>query len=175
MNEPEGAAQVITAAVDRFGTIDVLVNTVGGYRAGKPTHEIGVDTWDFMLKLNARSVFVMAEAVLPVMLEQGGGAIINTAARSALGARAKESAYAASKAAIARLTESMAAEYKSQNITANAIMPGTIDTPQNRDAMPNANFSKWVTPDAIAQVILFLASDAGRVISGGLIPVYGKS
>jgi NAD(P)-dependent dehydrogenase (short-subunit alcohol dehydrogenase family) len=173
LTEPAGAEDVVQAAVDRFGTIDVLVNTVGGYRAGKPTHETGVDTWDFMLKLNARSVFVMAEAVLPVMIERGGGAIISTGARSALAARANESAYAASKAAIARLTESMAAENKSHNITANAILPGTIDTPQNREAMPNADFSKWVAPEAIAQVILFLASEAGRVISGALIPVYG--
>jgi NAD(P)-dependent dehydrogenase (short-subunit alcohol dehydrogenase family) len=175
LTEPDGAARTIKAAVDRFGTIDVLVNTVGGFRGGKPTHETGVETWDFLLKLNARSVFVMCEAVIPVMLEHGGGAIISTAARNAIKARANISAQSASKAAIARLTESMAAEYKMQNITANAILPGTIDTPQNREAMPKADFSKWVAPEAIAQVILFLASDAGRVITGGLIPVYGKS
>ncbi len=175
LTEPEGAAQVAQAAVDRFGTVDVLVNTVGGYQAGKPTHETSLETWDFMFTLNARSVFVMVKSVLPIMLEHSGGAVISTAARSALGGRANESAYAASKAAVARLTESVAAEYKQHNITANAILPGTIDTPQNRQAMPSADHSKWVTPDAIAQVILFLASDAGRVISGALIPVYGKS
>lgn len=174
LTEPAGAATVVEAAVDRFGTIDVLVNIVGGYRAGKRVHETPLETWDFMLKLNARSAFVMAQAALPVMLENDGGAIVNTAAKSALHAGAKESAYAASKAALARLTESIAEGYKAHHITANAILPGTIDTPENRDAMPQADHSKWVQPDAIAQVMLFLASDAGRVINGALVPVWGS-
>lgn len=170
---PDGAQQLVDAAVARFGRIDVLINTAGGYRAGKPVHETEVDTWDYMLHLNARTVYVMAQAVVPVMITNGGGAIVSTAARSALHARGKDAGYAASKAALARLTESLAAENKQHHITANAVLPGTIDTPENRDAMPNADFSKWTPPEAIAQVFLFLASDAGRVINGALIPVWG--
>lgn len=174
LTEPDGAEIVVQTAQERFGTVDILVNVVGGYRAGQRIHETPLETWDFMLKLNARSVFVMAQAVLPVMLAHGGGTIISTAAKSALQARAKDAAYAASKAAVIRLTESLAAGYKGDNITANAILPGTIDTPQNRAAMPSADYSKWVKPEAIAQVILFLASEAGQVVNGAMIPVAGS-
>ncbi len=174
LTEPAGAATVVQIAQERFGTVDVLVNVVGGYRAGQRIHETPLETWDFMLKLNARSVFVMAQAVLPVMLVHGGGSIISIASKSALKAGAKDAAYAASKAAVIRLTESLAAGYKADNVTANAILPGTIDTPQNREAMPSADYSKWIKPEAIAQVILFLASEAGQVVNGAMIPVSGS-
>jgi len=159
----------------RFGRVDVLVNTVGGYRAGTLPHETSLETWEFMLDLNARSAFVTGQAVIPTMLELGRGKIINTAARSALSGSAKEVAYSAAKSAVARITESFAAAYKRNGINVNAILPGTIDTPQNREAMPNADYSRWVKPEAIAQVVLFLASDAAGPINGALIPVYGLS
>jgi NAD(P)-dependent dehydrogenase (short-subunit alcohol dehydrogenase family) len=172
------AAQIdefAAAALARFGRVDVLFNAAGGYRAGNAPHETAVNTWDFMLDLNARATFLINRAIVPTMLAQGRGKIINTAARSALGSGANEVAYSASKSAVARITESMAAAYKTQGINVNAILPGTIDTPENRKAMPNADFSKWVIPEAIAEVVLFLASDAAAPIHGALIPVYGLS
>ena len=175
VTKPEEMARLVEATLDRFGQIDVLVNTVGGFRAGTPPHETSLETWDFMLNLNARATFITSRAVIPAMLENGRGKIINTAARSALASRANESAYSASKAAVARLTESFAAAYKAKGINVNAILPGVIDSPQNRDAMPKADYSRWVAPEQIAQVILFLASETASCINGALIPVYGLS
>jgi NAD(P)-dependent dehydrogenase (short-subunit alcohol dehydrogenase family) len=108
------------------------------------------------------------------MLRQGAGKIVNVSSRDGLSGGAGNAAYSASKSAVLRLTESLASELKSSGINVNCIMPGTIDTPQNRKAMPNADFTKWVEPDAIAQVILFLLSDASQAINGASIPVYGK-
>jgi NAD(P)-dependent dehydrogenase (short-subunit alcohol dehydrogenase family) len=167
----EGAVQ---RAVDRFGRIDVLANTVGGYRAGQPVHETAVENWEFMLTLNARTAFVLSRAVVPVMLGQGGGRIVHVGARAGLAGAGKAAAYSASKAATIRLVESLAAELKQENITVNCVLPATIDTPQNREAMPKADRSRWVAPEAIADVILFLASDAARAVTGAAVPVYGK-
>jgi NAD(P)-dependent dehydrogenase (short-subunit alcohol dehydrogenase family) len=173
--DPASIQFEVERAIERFGRIDVLANTVGGYRAGTPTHETSLDTWDFMMSLNARSAFVVSQAVIPQMLEQGTGRIIHTAARAALAGTANHSAYNASKSVVIRLVESMAAEYKHQGINVNCVLPGTIDTPQNREAMPNADFSRWVAPEAIADVFLFLASDAARAVTGAAVPVYGRS
>ena len=162
-------------AVARFGRIDVLVNTVGGFRAGTPVHETPLETWDFMFQLNARTAFLASRAVIPHMLQQGQGKLIHVAARAALTGAAKMAAYSVAKSAVVRLTESMAAELRRANIHVNCVLPGTIDTPQNRAAMPAADHSRWVKPEAIADVILFLASDAARAIHGAAIPVYGQS
>jgi NAD(P)-dependent dehydrogenase (short-subunit alcohol dehydrogenase family) len=172
------SADVVETMVDetvkRFGRVDVLVNTVGGFRAGTPVHETDFETWDFMLNLNARTVFIASRAVIPHMLQQGSGRIVNVAARAALKGGAKMAAYSVSKSAVVRLTESMAAELKKDGINVNCVLPSTIDTPQNRQAMPNADHSRWVKPEAIADVILFLASDAAHAVQGAAIPVYGK-
>jgi NAD(P)-dependent dehydrogenase (short-subunit alcohol dehydrogenase family) len=169
----------VAAAIEdthkHFGRIDALVNTAGGYRAGTPLHETPLSDWDFMLNLNARSVFATCKAVIPKMLEQGAGKIINVSSRAALAGDPNHAAYSVSKTAIVRMTESMAGELKDQGLNVNCVMPGLIDTPQNRSAMPNADFSKWVSPEAIADVILFLASDGARAINGAAIPVYGRS
>jgi NAD(P)-dependent dehydrogenase (short-subunit alcohol dehydrogenase family) len=154
----------------RFGRIDVLVNTVGGYRAGAPLHETSLETWDFMLNLNARSVFVACRAVLPTMLEQSRGKIVNIGTRSALAAQGGDSAYSASKGAVARLTESMAADYKQHGIQVNAILPSAIVSPEAVQTNPTSG----VTPDALAQVILVLCTEACSIINGALIPVYGR-
>ncbi|NDJ78002.1 MAG: SDR family NAD(P)-dependent oxidoreductase [Chloroflexi bacterium] len=130
--------------LSRFGRIDIVVNTIGGYRAGKPLHETEPDTWDFMMNLNAKTAFLLSQAVLPAMLKQGDGVIIHTAAHPALHGTRNESAYAASKAAVARIVESMSEEYKAQGITVNAILPGVLDTPRNRETMPDADFNEWV-------------------------------
>jgi NAD(P)-dependent dehydrogenase (short-subunit alcohol dehydrogenase family) len=159
----------------RFGRIDILVNTAGGIRAGTPIHETPVEVWDFMMGLNARTVFLMSRAVIPHMLERRSGRIISIAARAALKGTAKHGPYNASKMAVIRLTETMAAELRHHGITANCILPGTIDTPANRAETPDADFTKWVRPQSMAQVILFLASDSAADINGAAIPVYGRS
>ncbi|MGH9766512.1 MAG: SDR family NAD(P)-dependent oxidoreductase [Blastocatellia bacterium] len=175
VTDPGSVARAVDEINHRFGRIDILVNTAGGYRAGTPLHETPLTDWEFMLDLNARSVFVMCQAAIPQMLRQNRGRIINIASRAALGADAGGAAYSASKAAVVRLTESMDAELKEYDINVNCVMPGIIDTPQNRAAMPNANFSRWVAPEALADVILFLASDGSRAIHGAAIPVYGRA
>lgn len=172
MQEAEGA-EVIANTLEQFGRIDALVNTVGGYRAGKPVHELDLETWDLMLNLNARSTLIMCKSVLPSMLAQGRGKIVNVAARAALAGSANHAAYAASKAAIMRITESIAAEVREKGVNANCVLPATIDTPDNRQAMPKADTSKWVTPESIAEVILFLCSAAADDLHGVSLPIYG--
>jgi NAD(P)-dependent dehydrogenase (short-subunit alcohol dehydrogenase family) len=152
----------------------VLVNTVGAWRGGKPLHEADLTDWDFLFTANVRTTLLACRAVIPTMLKQGRGWIINIASRDALCGSAGYAAYSATKSAVLRLTEALADEVKRSNVNVNCIMPGTIDTPQNRAAIPNADFTKWVEPDAFADVILFLASDAARAINGAAIPVYGK-
>jgi NAD(P)-dependent dehydrogenase (short-subunit alcohol dehydrogenase family) len=165
----------VMQSMQHFGKIDVLVNTVGGYRAGTPLHETDLETWDFMLKLNGRSIFIASKKVIPHMLDQGAGKLVNLAARPGLAGREGMAAYSASKAAVIRLTESMAAEYKDKGINVNCVIPGTIDTQMNRETMPGADFSSWVAPESLAEVILFLSSHAARDIHGAAVPVYGRS
>lgn len=171
----QGAATqaAVDQAVEQFGRIDVLVNTAGGFKAGTAVHETPADLWDFMFNLNARSVLNACQAVIPQMLKQQQGKIITFGSRSALISGAHSSLHGASKAAVLRLTESMSAELKTQGINVNCIIPGTIDTPANRKAMPNADARYWVQPQALADVILFLASDAAKAIHGAAVPVYG--
>ncbi|MBO0799281.1 MAG: SDR family oxidoreductase [Blastocatellia bacterium] len=162
---------LVEATYRHFGRIEILVNVAGGYRAGKPLHETPLSDWDLMLNLNARSVFLTCQAVIPHMLRQGSGKIINIASRAALGGAADNAAYSVSKTAVVRLTESMAAELKDAGINVNCVMPGIIDTPPNRAAMPSADFGKWVAPQAVADVILFLASEGAHAITGAAVPV----
>jgi NAD(P)-dependent dehydrogenase (short-subunit alcohol dehydrogenase family) len=161
-------------AMARFGRIDVLVNTVGAWGRGKSTHEEDLATWDFLFNVNLRTTLNCCRAVIPQMLKQKRGKIVNIASRDGLKGSAGYGAYSASKSAVLRLTESLADELKNSNINVNCIMPATIDTPQNRAAMPDTDFSKWVEPSALADVILFLSSDAARAINGAALPVYGK-
>jgi NAD(P)-dependent dehydrogenase (short-subunit alcohol dehydrogenase family) len=172
---PDSVAETVSAIIARFGQIDVLVNTVGGYRAGTPVHETPLDTLDFMFNLNARTVFIMSQHVVSHMLQREYGKIISIAARPGLHGSKNAAAYSAAKGAVIRITESMSAELKASGINVNCILPGTIDTPQNREAMPNADTSRWVPPEDLASVILFLASDAARAIHGAAIPTYGLS
>jgi NAD(P)-dependent dehydrogenase (short-subunit alcohol dehydrogenase family) len=174
LTNPDSLARVVKSATDRLGRIDGLVNTVGGYRGGKPVHETDLADWDFLFGINLRTAVLCCRAVVPQMLRQKQGKIVNVGSRNALVGGAGYSAYSASKSAVLRLTESMAAELKDSDINVNCVMPSTIDTPQNRQAMPNSDFSKWVAPEAIADVILFLISDAARAIHGAAIPVFGK-
>lgn len=174
LTKSDSLARMVQVAVARFGSIDALVNTVGGWRGGKPVHETDSADWDFLFEVNLRTTLLCCRAIIPQMLRQGRGKIVNVASRDGLLGGAGYAAYSASKSAVLRLTESMAAELKQSNINVNCIMPATIDTPQNRQAIPNGDFSKWVPPEAIADVILFLLSDAARAIHGAAVPVYGK-
>jgi NAD(P)-dependent dehydrogenase (short-subunit alcohol dehydrogenase family) len=167
--------QALAVALERFGRIDVLANTIGGWRGGTAVHETPLETLDFLLDLNARTAFVLSRAVVPHMREHHSGKIVHVSARAALAGASKAAAYSASKAAVVRLVESLAAELRQDGINVNCVLPGTIDTPQNRQSMPNADHSRWVPPEAIADVILFLASDAAWAVNGAAIPVYGRS
>jgi NAD(P)-dependent dehydrogenase (short-subunit alcohol dehydrogenase family) len=169
----------VAAAADRtvaqLGRVDVLANIAGGFTMGPALHETDDEDWDLMMRLNARSVFNTCRAIVPHMLRQGAGRIINVSARAALEGKARMGPYCASKAAVLTLTESLAAEHRLDGINVNCILPGTIDTPQNRAAMPDADFSRWVPPAALADVVVFLASEASRAVTGAAIPVYGRS
>src|SRR5882724_4131239 len=166
--------KLIQQTVGKFGRVDALVNTVGAFRGGKPVHEADPADWDSLFNANVRTTLLCCRAVIPQMLKQKGGKIINVSSREGLEAHAGFAAYSASKSAVLRLTESLSAELKISDINVNCIMPSVIDTPQNRVAMPKADFSTWVEPAAIADVIAFLASDASRAINGVALPVFGK-
>jgi NAD(P)-dependent dehydrogenase (short-subunit alcohol dehydrogenase family) len=172
-------ANSVQAAVDRilqrFGRIDVLGNLAGGFRMGAPVHETSAQDWDFLLDLNARTVVHTAKAVVPAMRKSGGGKIVNVAAYAAQKGAARMGAYVASKSAVIRLTETMAAELREHNINVNCVLPTIIDTPENRAAMPDADPRRWVAPLDLARVIVFLASDAARAIHGAAVPVTGLS
>lgn len=164
----------VSAAQERFGGIDVLCNIAGGFRMGPPVHETPDEDWDFLSGLNTKSVVHAVRAVVPGMIASGGGRIVSVAANSALKGVAGMAAYCASKDAVIRITEAMAAELKDKGINVNCVLPSVIDTPENRAAMPNADPGRWVAPDALAEVIAFLASDGARAINGAAIPVVGR-
>jgi len=182
---PDGASVDVTdsAAVDKFlseiiakrGRLDVLVNTVGGYAGGKNLWEVDARTYDTMLQLNLKAGFVLAQAIVPVMIRQNRGWIVNIASKAAFDHASGGALYAASKAGALAMFDSLAAEVKAYNINVNTVLPSIIDTAANRKAMPGADFAKWPKPDEIARVILFLCSEDGRVIHGAAIPVYGKT
>lgn len=169
LSHMETVDSLVAAAVERFGRIDILVNIVGGWDAGKPVHETSVETWESMLRLNSTIPFLMSRAAIPTMLKQGGGKIINIGARPGLRSSGNDAAYAASKAALLRLTESMSEEVKRRGIRVNAVLPSAIVTEEQLAADPHSG----VTPAQLGKVIAFLASDAGGVISGAAIPAYG--
>lgn len=173
--DPAAIATAVDAAINRFGRIDALCNLAGGFAMGDKAHELSAEAWNNMMELNAGSVLRMSHAVVPHMLKQGGGKIVNIGANSALSGKAEMGAYVASKSAVIRLTETMAAELRSHNINVNCVLPSIIDTPQNRAAMPKADPAKWVAPEALADVLLFLCSPAARAIHGAAIPVVGLS
>lgn len=161
--------------VAKHGTVDVLVNTVGGYAGGLKLWEMDAKVFDRMLQLNLRSGFALSRAVVPAMLKQGRGAIVNVAAKAAVDHAAGASAYASSKAAAVALMDSLAADLKGSGVRVNSILPSIIDTKANREAMPGSDFGKWPKPEEIARVILFLCSDDATVIHGAAVPVYGNS
>jgi NAD(P)-dependent dehydrogenase (short-subunit alcohol dehydrogenase family) len=174
---PEKAETALKSIADQFGSIDGLVNIAGGFRWEKIA-DGSIDTWDLLYDTNLRTVFNATKAALPFILKRaaahGAGRIVNIGAAAAHHAGVGMGAYAASKAGVAKLTEALAAELKDSGITVNAIEPSIIDTAANRADMPTANFSRWVTPQQIADVIVFLLSAQASAITGALIPVAGR-
>lgn len=173
MTDPESVDNSFDQVIEKHGRVDVLINAVGGYRGGSPVHETTVESWDFMLDLNARSVFLACRIAVPHMLSIGRGKIVNVAARPGLKGAAEASAYSAAKGAVIRLTESLSEEVKHAGINVNCVLPGNLDTPENRAADPNADFSNWIPAEAVANVILFLASDEANAVQGAAVPAYG--
>ena len=169
--DPAGAR----GAVDDIGEIDILANIAGGFTMGDTIAETSDDTWDFMMNLNARTVLNMTRAVVPGMIARGFGKIVNIGARGALRGASAMGAYVASKSVVIRLTETLSDELKTQGINVNCILPSIIDTPTNRADMPKAKFDRWVPPEHIAGVVLFLASSAADSIHGASIPVEALS
>jgi NAD(P)-dependent dehydrogenase (short-subunit alcohol dehydrogenase family) len=167
---------LVKKAIDEYGHVDVLLNIVGGYSGGKTLADTDEELWDRMMTLNLKSAFLCSKAVLPHMMERKYGKIVNVSARTAVqrGSRARSGAYAVSKAGIVTLPEALAEETRDYGIQVNCIMPSVIDTEANRRMLPKADFSKWVDPEEIAEVVLFLASDASKPMSGASIPVYGR-
>ena len=176
LSDPASVDGLISRALARFGQIDVLAHTVGGYAAGKPVHESEVDVLEKMFALNVKPVYVTAGRVAKVMVDQGkGGKIVVVLAKTALKGQANAAAYTASKAAAQRVVESMALELRDKGINVNAVLPSIMDSPANRKDMPNADPAKWVTTEDVADAILFLASDAAARIHGASLEVYGRS
>ena len=173
MTDPESVENSIQQVVDTHGRVDILINTIGGFRGGNPVHETSLEGWDFMFELNTRSVFLSCRAAVPHMLKQKSGKIINIGARPGVKGTANSGAYSGAKSAVIRLTESLSEELKDHGINVNCVLPGHLDTPENREQTPDADFSDWVAPSAVADVILFLASDESSAVHGSAIPAYG--
>ena len=161
----------VERVVSKHGRLDVLVNAVGAYAGGMPLWDTDSKTFEQMLELNLSSGYVLARSVVPVMLKQGSGAIVNVSSQAAVNHAAGASAYAASKAAAVAMIDCLAADLKGTAVRANSVLPSIIDTEANRKAMPNADFTKWPKPEDIARVILFLCSDEAKLIQGASVPV----
>ena len=168
-----GAA--VDRAMQRLGAIDALCHLAGGFRMGEAVHETTDANWDFLFDINTRTLRNIARAVVPRMLAQGAGRIVTGGAASASRGLAQMGAYTAAKSAAIRLTEAMSAELRERNINVNCVLPTIIDTPENRAAMPGADPARWVAPAALADVIVFLCSDAARAVHGAALPVSGLS
>lgn len=174
LTQADSAGTAMQTVRQTLGSIDVLVNIAGGFR-WQTLEEGDVDGWDAMFAINLKTAVVSTKSALPGLLESPAGRIINVGAGAAArAAGAGMGAYTASKAGVHKLTESLAQELKDRGITVNAVLPGTIDTPRNRADMPDADFSRWVAPEAIAAVIVFLASERAAAVTGALLPVYGR-
>lgn len=168
--EVQGALE---AAIDHYGRVDILINTVGGWSGGNPVQETDLETWDVMMDLNLKSAFLLSRAVLPSMLEAGWGRILHISSKTGAQPQPKQAGYAASKRGLIALTEVIAAEVKGRGVTANTLLPSIIDTPANRKWMTKADPRKWVPPEQIAAALRFLCSEEASSINGASLPIYG--
>jgi NAD(P)-dependent dehydrogenase (short-subunit alcohol dehydrogenase family) len=165
----------VQKAVDSTPDLEAVVNLVGGYAEGPRVHETDPDQFDGLMRLNVKPGFLLARAAMPRLIERGGGAFVGVSARAALRPFPGAAGYIASKAAVLALIQALDAEYKRHGIRCNAILPSVIDTPPNRAAQPDADYSKWVQPEEIAKVVRFLVSDESGPMSGAAVPVYGRA
>ncbi|BFM07787.1 SDR family oxidoreductase [Halioxenophilus aromaticivorans] len=172
LGDAEAAQAAFAAIAEQFGKIDGVVNIAGGF-AWETVGDGSIDTWDKMYQMNVRTAVNATKSALP-HIPASGGRIVSISAAGSVKADMGMGAYAASKSGVSKLTEALAEELKSKNITVNAVMPSIIDTPVNRQDMPDADFSTWVAPSALADVILFLLSDSADAVTGALIPVTGR-
>ena len=163
----------VDQVVQKFGSVDYLVNTAGGYLGGQTIDEVSAGDWEGIMALNMKTTFLMSRSVLKIMKRRSFGRIVNIAAMAALSSGAKKGAYAISKRGVITLTETIADETKGTGITANAIAPSIILTEANKQSMPSANYSSWVTSGEIADLVLYLCSDEAKSISGNTIKIYG--
>jgi len=171
LTDPADAEQAVAAVAE----LEAVVDLVGGFASGPLVHETASEDFERMMRLNVTPAFNLAHAAMPRLLERGGGAFVAVSARPALRPFAGASPYVTSKAAVLAFVRALDADYRSQGVRANAILPSVIDTPANRAAEPDADHSKWVQPAEIAKVVRFLVSDDARVVTGGAIPVYGRA
>ena len=173
LTDESDVERVVGEVVDDHGGLDGLCNVAGTWKGGDPIHETHVDTFEMLLDVNLKTTFLASKHALP-HLQESGGAVVSVSARSSLSGGEGDGPYRASKAGVRLLTESIAEENLGM-VRANAIMPSVIDTPANREMMPDADHEKWVDPADIAEVVMFLCSDAAGVTSGAAVPVYGEA
>jgi NAD(P)-dependent dehydrogenase (short-subunit alcohol dehydrogenase family) len=173
LTDPSAAAAAVRETEQKFGRIDVLCAIAGAFRMDGPVHETPPDAWEEMRRLNVATLLNVAAAVVPGMIARKSGKIVTVGSMTALKGAAKMGPYVAAKNAVMRLTETMAAELRPHGINVNCVLPSTIDTPENRAAMPKADPAKWVAPAELAAVIAFLCSDGARAMHGALVPVVG--
>jgi len=171
--DPAAAQTAVNAAAEKLGGLYALINVAGAFR-WETLADGNVRTWDLLYSTNLKTAVCASKAALPHLIANGGGRIVNVGAASATRAATGMGAYAASKAGVAKLTEALSEEVKANGITVNAVLPSIIDTAANRKEMPNADYNKWVRPEAIAELIVFLLSDRGSAITGALIPITGR-
>ncbi len=174
--DPDAVAAVVTAAAgEESAPLRGLVNLVGGFAAGNRVHETPIDEFEQQFRLNLRPTYLMAAAVLPHLIDRGGGSIVCVGTRAALQPFSGAAGYISSKAAVIAFAQALAVEYKNDGVRANAILPSVIDTPANRASMPKADHDRWVKPAEIAGVIAYLLSEDSKPTSGAAIPVYGRA
>jgi NAD(P)-dependent dehydrogenase (short-subunit alcohol dehydrogenase family) len=173
ITKEDQAKKLVSHVIKTYDRIDVLVNVVGGYLGGKTVAELDETEWDKMMSMNLKSAFLISKHVIPLMLFAKHGKIVHISSRTGLKSDGYDSPYSASKSGLIRLVESISEEVKEHNINVNCILPSTIDTEANRNAMPNSDFSKWVKTEDLANVVLFLCSEEAKLINGAAIPAYG--
>jgi NAD(P)-dependent dehydrogenase (short-subunit alcohol dehydrogenase family) len=173
LGKEDQVKNLVSNVLKKYSEIHILVNVVGGYLGGKSVAELDEKEWDLMMTMNLKSAFLISKHVIPKMISSKAGKIVHVSTVSGLKSAGYDSAYSASKAGLIRFVESLSEEVKQFNINVNCIMPSVIDTPQNRRNMPNADFSKWVQLQDIANLILFLCSEESKAITGSAIPIHG--
>lgn len=175
LTNPRGAEAAVRQTLEFGGRLNAAAHLMGAWAGGAEIGETEPEDWDRMMDINLKSAFLLARVAIPKLLAAGGGSLVFVSSRSALQERKGMGPYAVSKAGLLVLAETIAEEYRDRGVRANAVLPGTIDTPANRRSMPKADHAAWTAPEEIARVILFLASPDSSAVNGAAVPVYGRS